>query len=66
MQLWNKVLAQIGEEEDLVGLESIGRAVLDATKNTDVNEKQYIFWVNKERIPLSCSYVCFEKGKSPA
>ncbi|AAW44966.2 GPI anchor biosynthesis-related protein, putative [Cryptococcus deneoformans JEC21] len=54
-RLWNKVLAQIGEEEDLVGLESIGRAVLDATKNTDVNEKQYIFWVNKERIPLSCS-----------
>lgn len=53
--LWDKILAEMVEEEYLVGLESIGRAGLDATKNTDANGKQYTFWVNKERIPLSCS-----------
>lgn len=62
MQLWDKILAEMAEEEYLVGLESIGRAGLNETKNTDANGKQYTFWVNKERIPLSCSYVCFEKG----
>ncbi|OWT35619.1 phosphatidylinositol glycan, class Q, partial [Cryptococcus neoformans Bt1] len=53
--LWDKILAEMAEEEYLVGLESIGRAGLDETKNTDANGKQYTFWVNKERIPLSCS-----------
>ncbi|UOH84845.1 hypothetical protein LQV05_001660 [Cryptococcus neoformans] len=53
--LWDKILAEMAEEGYLVGLESIGRAGLDETKNTDANGKQYTFWVNKERIPLSCS-----------
>lgn len=53
----------MSEEEDLVGLETVGRAEIDATKSMDVNDKQFTFWVNKERIPHSCSYVCFEKGK---
>lgn len=64
MQLWDKARTAMSEEEDMVGLETVGRAGMDATKNTDVNEEQFTFWVNKERIPHSCSYVCFEGGEA--
>ncbi|KIR51787.1 phosphatidylinositol glycan, class Q [Cryptococcus gattii Ru294] len=53
--LWDKARVAMRGEEDLVGLETVGRAEMDATKSTDVNDKQLTFWVNKERIPHSCS-----------
>ncbi|KAL0242128.1 hypothetical protein I308_105757 [Cryptococcus tetragattii IND107] len=53
--LWDKARTEMSEEEDLVGLETVGRAEIDATKSMDVNDKQFTFWVNKERIPHSCS-----------
>ncbi|XAO26769.1 hypothetical protein I312_105610 [Cryptococcus bacillisporus CA1280] len=53
--LWDKARTAMSEEEDLVGLGTVGRAEMDATKSTDVNDKQFTFWVNKERIPHSCS-----------